>query len=157
RRRADRAARDGLGLRHGRGHPAARPGRPLPHGDTPMSAGRVVVVGGGVIGAACAYYLSRAGWGVEVIDKGEFGQGCSHANCGLVCPSHVLPLAEPGAVRRALGAMLRRNSPFSIRPRLDLALWGWLLRFARRCNVGDMLQAGRAIQALLDSSRALYD
>jgi D-amino-acid dehydrogenase len=117
----------------------------------------VVVVGGGVVGAACAYYLSRAGWGVDVVDKGEFGQGCSHANCGLVCPSHVLPLAEPGAVRRALGAMLRRNSPFSIKPRLDLALWGWLLKFARRCNVGDMLQAGRAIQALLDSSRALYD
>ena len=27
-----------------------------------MSGGRVIVVGGGVIGTACAYYLSRAGW-----------------------------------------------------------------------------------------------
>src|SRR5262249_10932685 len=30
-------------------------------------------------------------------------------------------------------------------------------RFARRCNRRDMLTAGRAIQALLNSSRRLYD
>ena len=121
------------------------------------SAGRVIVVGGGVIGAACAYYLSRSGWDVEVLEQGAFGKGCSHGNCGFVCPSHVLPLAEPGAVWRALKAMLKKDSPFYIKPRFDPSLWGWLLKFARRCNVSAMLEAGRAIQALLNSSRALYD
>jgi len=120
-------------------------------------SGHVVVVGGGVIGAACAYYLSKAGWSVTVLDRGDFGKGCSHGNCGFVCPSHVLPLAVPGAVRSALKALFSRNAPFSIRPRLDPALWGWLIRFARRCNVRDMMEAGRALQALLNSSRALYD
>src|SRR5262249_54948036 len=38
----------------------------------------------------------------------------------------------------------------------DLALWTWLLRFARRCNAHDMMAAGHAIQALLQSARALY-
>jgi D-amino-acid dehydrogenase len=117
---------------------------------------RVIVVGGGVIGAACAYYLRRAGWAVTVVDSGGFGQGCSHANCGFVCPSHVLPLAAPGAVRDALKALLKPNGPLSIKPRFDPALWGWLFRFARRCNHQDMLRAGHAIQALLNSSRALY-
>ncbi|HZT82455.1 MAG TPA: FAD-dependent oxidoreductase, partial [Gemmataceae bacterium] len=118
---------------------------------------QAIVVGGGVVGAACAYYLARAGWAVTVLDRGGFGRGCSHGNCGFVCPSHVLPLAEPGAVGRTLRAMLRPNSPFTIRPRLDPALWAWLWRFWRRCNRQDMLAAGRAIQALLTSSRALYD
>jgi D-amino-acid dehydrogenase len=124
-----------------------------------MSAatGRVIVIGGGVIGAACAHYLSQSGWRVTILDQGRFGEGCSHANCGLVCPSHVLPLAEPGAVGRTLRAMLSPGSPFSIRPRIDLALWGWLFQFARRCNRQAMLEAGRAIQALLRSSRGLYD
>jgi D-amino-acid dehydrogenase len=124
-----------------------------------MSAtrGRVIVVGGGVIGAACAYYLARDGWSVEVVDRGAFGAACSHGNCGYVCPSHVLPLAVPGAVWGALKAMLRPNSPFAIKPRFDPALWAWLWRFARRCNPRDMIAAGRAIQALLVSSRALYD
>ena len=66
------------------------------------TAGHVIVVGGGVIGAACAYYLCRSGWAVTVLDQGGFGKGCSHANCGFVCPSHVLPLAAPGAAREAL-------------------------------------------------------
>jgi D-amino-acid dehydrogenase len=120
------------------------------------TARQVLVVGGGVIGAACAYYLCRSGWQVTIVDRGEFGMGCSHANCGLVCPSHVLPLAEPGAVWRTFKALFQKNSPFSIKPRLDLRLWSWLFQFARRCNTADMLAAGRGIQALLDSSLKLY-
>src|SRR5271166_1364001 len=121
------------------------------------AAGRVVVIGGGVIGAACAHYLSRAGWQVTVVDRGTFGGGCSHANCGYVCPSHVLPLAAPGAIRGAPRALLSPDSPFTIKPRFDPALWSCLFQFARRCNHRDMLEAGRAIQALLVSSRRLYE
>jgi D-amino-acid dehydrogenase len=123
-----------------------------------MSGGarRVVVVGGGVVGTACAYFLMRAGWRVTVVDRGDFGRGSSWGNCGLVCPSHVLPLAEPGMVGEALRALLRRNAPFAIRPRFDPALWAWLVRFARRCNDRDMIESARGIQPLLDSSRSLY-
>jgi D-amino-acid dehydrogenase len=118
---------------------------------------RVIVVGGGVVGAACAYYMTRSGQTVEILDRGGFGRACSHGNCGFVCPSHVLPLARPGAVWSTLRAMLHKDAPFFIKPRLDPALWSWLLAFARRCNVGDMMQSARGIQALLNSSRALYD
>lgn len=118
---------------------------------------RAVVVGGGVVGAACAYFLSRDGWQVTVVDQGRFGGACSHGNCGFVCPSHVLPLAAPGAIRGALRALLRPNAPFAIKPRLDPALWGWLYRFARRCNQHDMLESAHAIGALLNSSRRLYE
>ena len=67
---------------------------------------RVIIVGGGVIGAACAYYLSASGRQVTIVERGAFGKGCSHANCGFVCPSHVLPLAMPGAVSQSLKAMV---------------------------------------------------
>lgn len=117
---------------------------------------RAVVIGGGVIGVACAHFLNRAGWTVTVIDKGTIGGGCSHANCGFVCPSHVLPLAEPGAVRKTLASMLKPGAPFRVKPRLDSALWTWLWHFARRCNRRDMLASGHAIQPLLESSMSLY-
>jgi D-amino-acid dehydrogenase len=119
--------------------------------------GRVVVVGGGVIGLACAHYLARSGWAVTVIDQGTIGGGCSHGNCGFVCPSHVLPLAGPGALRDTLKTLLKRDSPLKVRLRFDPRLWGWFYRFARRCNTADMLEAGHAIQALLNSSWSLYD
>jgi len=53
--------------------------------------------------------------------------------------------------------MLRRNSPVRIRPGLNLGLWRWLLAFSRRCNRENMIEAGHAIQSLLQSSRRLYD
>ena len=117
----------------------------------------VIVIGGGVIGTACAHYLNRSGWDVTIVEQTTVGSGASHANCGFVCPSHVLPLAGPGVMGRTLKAMFSPNSPFSIKPRFDPALWSWLLKFARRCNARDMLAAGRAIQSLLNESRRLYD
>ena len=118
---------------------------------------KVVVVGGGVVGACCAYYLAKAGHAVTIVERGRFGSGCSHANCGYVCPSHVLPFAAPGAVWSTLKTLFKRNSPLKVRPGVALANLGWFLGFARKCNTRDMMAAGRAIQALLNSSRALFD
>jgi D-amino-acid dehydrogenase len=116
----------------------------------------IVVVGGGIIGAMCAWYLVKSGHRVTIIDRAKFGAACSHGNCGYVSPSHVLPLTTPGGVTKALKSMLSSNSPFYIKPRISLALWGWLLRFARRCNQRDMLEAAQSIHALLQSSKELY-
>ncbi len=117
----------------------------------------VVVVGGGVIGTSCAYFLMRSGWRVTLIDRARIGRGSSHGNCGLVCPSHILPLAEPGMVAKGVKSLFERNSPFAIKPRFDPALWSWLMHFAARCNLRDMIAAGHAIQPLLLSSLALYE
>lgn len=118
---------------------------------------RVIVIGGGVVGTACAYYLNKSGWDVTIVEQKTVGSGASHANCGFVSPSHVLPLAGPGVMRKTLAAMLSPNSPFSIKPRFDPSLWSWLLRFAGRCNEADMLASGRGIHAMLTESRRLYD
>ncbi len=117
----------------------------------------VIVIGSGVIGSACAHYLIEAGWRVTMLDRGSFGLACSHANCGYVCPSHVLPLAGPGAFGFALKSMLHRDSPFRVKFRASLSHWRWLFAFAKRCNRRDMLESGRGIHALLQSSRRLYD
>lgn len=122
-----------------------------------MSDGRnrVVVVGGGVIGACAAYYLNKDGWKVTIIERAGFGQGSSWANCGFVSPCHVLPLTEPGAVWKAIKALGRPRSPLYIRLRFDPALWRWLWNFARRCNERCMLEAAQARHPLLQSTMQL--
>lgn len=117
----------------------------------------IVIVGGGVIGAAAAHYLQKAGSTVTIIDRGQFAGACSHANCGLISPSHVLPLAEPGMLSAGFKAMLNPSSPLRIKPRLDWQFLKWLFNFGRRCNFEDMVESARGIQPLLDSSRELYD
>lgn len=71
----------------------------------------VVIVGSGIIGLACAHDLDLAGYAVAVIDSGSISNGCSHGNCGDICPSHVLPLTEPAALRTAMKSLFRHSLP----------------------------------------------
>jgi sarcosine oxidase subunit beta len=58
-----------------------------------MTAGRssietdVVVVGGGIVGVACAYYLARAGRRVTVVEKDLIAGGASGRNGGHLSPT----------------------------------------------------------------------
>jgi D-amino-acid dehydrogenase len=100
--------------------------------------------------------MTRDGWDVTILDAAKPGQACSRGNCGLICPSHVLPLNGPGAIRKTLVAMLRPGSPFSIRPRLDWNLWVWLAKFAFRCNAKASTRSAHGLARLLESSNELY-
>ncbi len=117
---------------------------------------RAIVVGSGIIGIACAHYLTKAGLEVTVIDQGPIAKGCSHANCGYICPSHVLPLTEPGAVRAAIKSLFNPNAAFRVKPRFSPSLWRWMWQFAKRCNRHQMLTAGKHLKAILDSSMQEY-
>jgi glycine oxidase len=54
----------------------------------------VVVVGGGVIGCAVAYYLAQAGARVTLIERGEIGGEASGAAAGMLAPLGESP--QPG-------------------------------------------------------------
>lgn len=49
-----------------------------------METADVVVIGGGVTGGACAYYLARAGVSVALFEKGEIASGASGGSAGGV-------------------------------------------------------------------------
>ena len=76
----------------------------------------VVVVGAGIIGLSCAYYLLKEGVRVTVLDDGDGSDNCSFGNAGYFSPSHIIPLAAPGMMTRGLKWMLDRESPFYIKP-----------------------------------------
>src|SRR5215216_4645011 len=117
----------------------------------------VVIIGGGVIGVCSAYDLVQKGLSVLLIEKGEIASGCSYGNGGLIVPSHSVPLASPGALGDGLRWLLDAESPFYIKPRLDLNLIRWLARFALASRKEPMLRALPAMRDLLLASRALYD
>ncbi len=119
--------------------------------------GPTVVIGAGLIGVMCAYYLQKTGHEVVLLDAGKLGNACSHANCGYICPSHVLPLPGPGVIPRTLKAMLSPHSAFSIKPRLSPELWRWLFNFAWRCRTTPMHETAITRHQMLQSSVQLFD
>ena len=116
----------------------------------------VLIVGAGIIGLNCAYHLERAGYAVTLIDQAKVADACSHANCGYVCPSHVLPLTVPGSVKMAMKSLFTPNAPFKVKPSLDPALLKWMLQFAKRCNHASMIETGHALKVILDASMETY-
>lgn len=83
----------------------------------------VVVVGAGVVGAATALALTRAGRSVCVVDP-EPGAGASHGNAGLVVPSYAAPFSRPEVLREAARGVLAGRSPVTLAAHRSLPRWG---------------------------------
>lgn len=111
---------------------------------------KAAVIGGGVVGLATAYHLSKAGIEVVVIERDRAGSGASRGNAGEVCPTFSVPLAAPGVVKASLRGLNRRDSALYIRPQLNLGLAQFLLGFARSTRPR-VYQAG--VQALATLAR----
>jgi D-amino-acid dehydrogenase len=96
---------------------------------------KVMVLGGGVIGVATAYYLARAGHAVTVLDR-QPGPALetSFANAGEVSPGYASPWAGPGVPLKAVKWLTMKHGPLVIRPKLDPAMWIWMARMLRNCT-----------------------
>lgn len=117
---------------------------------------RVVVVGGGVVGICCAYFLTLRGASVTVLEQDEIGRAASFGNAGLISPGHP-PINRPGRVRQALRSMGDRLSPLYIQPRWDPALVRWLWSFRRFCTEAHVEHAMSALAPLGLLTGDLFD
>lgn len=115
------------------------------------------MIGAGAVGVACCHFLLQEGLEVTLVDRGEVGRGCSYANAGLICPAHSEALPGPGIVAEGLRALLRRDSPFTIRPRAGLGLLPWLYRFWRSTPAEVYRRSTEALVGLSRLSLELYE
>jgi D-amino-acid dehydrogenase len=120
------------------------------------SAPRVVVVGGGVIGVSCAYYLARGGADVVLLERDHLGAGASSGNAGTVAAGHP-PLNRPGRVRQGIRQMLDPSSPLYIKPSWNPELWRWLLDFARFCTDAHVEHCMKVMSPLGMDALDLFD
>lgn len=114
------------------------------------------IIGGGIIGLSSAYYLMKAGHRVTVIDKGNFDEGCSIGNAGMIVPSHFIPLAAPGMIAKGIRWMFNSRSPFYVKPRFDADLLRWGYLFYKSATKEKISQSIPALKELSLLSKALY-
>ena len=122
-----------------------------------MSEPRVVVVGGGVVGLACAWELRRLGADVVVLERAGVGGGVSRGNTGWVSPSLTYPLPGPGMVREGLRQLVTGGDAFVLRPSLDPAFVRWLWGFRRNCSSARFDAGIRARLGLNRRTLELFD
>lgn len=117
----------------------------------------VLIVGGGAIGVASAFELARRGRQVVVVEpRDAVGMECSYGNAGLVSPSHCIPLARPGLLRR-VPAFLRPGGAVYVQPRASLDLLRFGLELTRRSRRVQMMAGLRALRDLTRASRDMFE
>lgn len=117
----------------------------------------VIIVGGGIIGLACAHYLIKKNVSVRIIEQDIIGSGASRGNCGLLYFSGVIPLCSPGVVRHEIYKTLLGKSSLYIKPTLDIERILWLLKFAGHCTASHMNAASKAKNDILRYSLDLFE
>lgn len=111
-------------------------------------SGRVVVVGGGLVGLCTAFALSEQGAEVVVLDRGNVGSGAARGNAGYICPSQLGPLASPTALKEAARNVGRPLAPVYLRPAAIPSLAGWLTRFVKASRPAQVVRARTALAEL---------
>ncbi len=96
----------------------------------------VIVIGGGVVGLASAWWLLEAGFGVTLLEaEATLGAGASFRNGGQLSYRYVAPFADAGVPLKALRWLLQKDGPLRFRPEADRRQWRWLAQFVAHCNV----------------------
>ena len=117
---------------------------------------KVIIVGGGIIGLSCAYYLIEDGHEVVLIEKNSFNSGASIVNAGYLIPSHIIPLASPEVLKKGIKWMLNSNSPFYIKPRFNRDLINWGYNFIKSSSSEHVNSSIRVIKDINELSKELY-
>ena len=96
---------------------------------------RVLILGSGIIGTTSAYYLSKQGHDVTVIDRqNSVALETSHANAGQLSYSFSSPWAAPGLPLSLIKWMLSKYPPLIVNPNLNSETVKFLYQMLKNCN-----------------------
>jgi D-amino-acid dehydrogenase len=114
----------------------------------------VIVIGGGVIGAACAFRLAQAGREVLLLNADGPETAASYGNAGHIATEQLSPLASKEVLRNSWRYLLDSESPLRVRAGYLLPLLPWLARFAWAARERSYLRGVAALMALQHSALA---
>ena len=127
------------------------------------------MLGAGVIGVSTAWYLSKCGHEVTVVERTPgAGLETSYANGSQISVSQSEPWAAPGAPFKVIKWLFQADAPLLFRPDFDWQQIRWGLGFLREClpsryrfNIQQMVNLGlysrQSLQALRDETGIEYD
>lgn len=113
----------------------------------------VVVVGAGLVGAACALRLAEAGREVLLLDAHAPGMGASFGNAGHVATEQLFPLANADVIRASWRYLLDADSPLRVRTAYLLPILPWLARFVWAARPAGFARGVAALMALQHTSK----
>ena len=124
---------------------------------SPSTGASAVVIGGGIVGAACAHRLQTRGFDVVLVERGAPEDACSFGNAGRIATSLVTPRSVPGLLRKVPGMLRDRRHPLKTSLGFILRNLAWCMRFARAGAPDEVARITDALHVLLARGDAAID
>ncbi len=109
----------------------------------------VAVIGGGIVGVACALELQRRGARVVLIDRSEPGRETSYGNAGVMARSSLMPFNNPSLWRALPRLIQNRSAQFRYDPLFLARNAGWAIAFLARARRSVFEETATALDALI--------
>jgi D-amino-acid dehydrogenase len=94
-----------------------------------------IVLGAGAVGTATAWYLSKSGHDVVLVERqAEAAMETSWGNGGVIHASEVEPWSQPGMPMKIIKWLGKENAPLLLRYGAIPHIMRWGIEFARNCT-----------------------
>ena len=117
----------------------------------------IAVVGAGIVGICCAYFLKKSGLSVTLIDREDpgtmtsFGHACSFADYANV------PVNYPGLIWDIPKMLLKKDGPLAVDFFYIVKNLPWALSFLKNCKKEKVDEIASSLTNLLKHSQISYD
>jgi len=117
----------------------------------------IAVVGAGIVGICCAYFLKKSGLSVTLIDREDpgtmtsFGHACSFADYANV------PVNYPGLIWDIPKMLLKKDGPLAVDLFYIVKHLPWALSFLKNCKKEKVDEIASSLTNLLKHSQISYD
>ena len=117
----------------------------------------IAVIGAGIVGICCAYFLKKSGLSVTLIDREDpgtmtsFGHACSFADYANV------PVNYPGLIWDIPKMLLKKDGPLAVDFFYIIKHLPWALSFLKNCKKEKVDEIASSLTNLLKHSQISYD
>ena len=113
---------------------------------------QVLVIGAGIVGLACAFYLNAQGYRVRIIHEADLDASTSCGNAGGVAVADFIPMSGPGVIFKTPQWLIDPLGPLSIRARYLPHLIPWFWHFMRSGTKAKRKVLSEAMASLMQTA-----
>ena len=122
-----------------------------------MTKPHIAVVGAGIVGICTAYFLSKSGFKVTLIDKNDPGTMTSYGHACTFADYACVPVNSPDLFKEIPTMLLKSDGPLAVDFLHVFKNFSWAYKFLQNCTANKVEYISNSLGNLLNNASTSYD
>ena len=122
-----------------------------------MTKPHIAVVGAGIVGICTAYFLSKSGFKVTLIDKNDPGTMTSYGHACTFADYACVPVNSPDLFKEIPTMLLKSDGPLAVDFLHVFKNFSWAYKFLQNCTANKVEYISNSLGNLLKNASTSYD